>query len=184
MGFSRDAILKELFKRKKLILILAPISVLFFLKPVVVVLFIFILIGSVSTIYKSRLNIGLDLELQSFFTIAAGAIYGPNAGVAVGFFSVIIGHALNLMFFSNPILSIIYAASFAFLGMLSAQLPANALVIVAAVYIIANDIIFIFLGSMMGANPGRLIFSAVVHPVFVFVLLSRLLIPFVKVMGG
>ena len=184
MELSKDVILKEISKKRKFLFILSSALILFFLKPALLILGIFIAIGAISTVYKSRLNIGLDLELQSFFTIASGAIYGPAAGMIVGFLSVLIGHSLNLMFFSNPILSIIYATSFAFLGMISAGTSAGTLVIVAIIYIIANDVIFIFLGSLMGANPGRLIFSAIVHPIFVFILLSRLLIPFIRVMGG
>lgn len=181
---SLEKILKFVSNRKKFLLLLAPALVLLILKPIFLVLGLFIAIGSLSTIYKSRINVGLDLELQSFFTIAAGMIYGPQAGLIVGFLSVIIGHSLNLMFFSNPILSTIYASSFAFLGMISASTPIGIIVLVAVAYIIANDIIFVLLGTMMGANTGRLIVTAILHPIYVFIIYSRLLVPFVRVARG
>ncbi len=152
-------------------------------KPLFFILAIFIALGAISTTYKNVLNIGIDFELQSLVTVISGAVYGPTAGVAVGFLSVLIGHVLNFMFLRNPILSLIYAGSFAVLGLISAITPSANLVQVGTIYVLANDIIFVFLGSAFGAPVIRLVIAAIVHPSFVYFLFSSILIPLVNFFG-
>ncbi len=152
--------------------------------PLIFFITLFIILGAASTIYKSHFNIGLDLELQSFFTVAAGQMFGPGPGAFVGFFSVLLGHFMNLMFMGNPILSLVYASSFALLGLLSASVPLGILLVFCTAYVLANDLMFVVLGSMLGANPARLIVAAVIHPIFVCIVLGRILIPIISVVRG
>jgi len=176
--------IREFLLKPRSLIGLAILILGFIIFPKLTILALFIFIGAASTFYKAFFNFGLDFELQSFFAISAGVIFGPTEGLIVGFFSVIAGHCLNLMFFSNPILSLTYAISFGVLGMISATLPLGAIVFICMIYVIANDLLFIVLGSMMGANTGRLIVSAIIHAPYTFFLFSRILIPFVKMVGG
>lgn len=162
-------------------LILAIIAIT---KPIMFVLILFVAAGAVSTLYKIALNIGLDFELQSFFTVAAGTIYGTKAGFIVGITSVLLAHSINFMLFRNVFLSCIYAISFGILGMLSAAVPFNFVIMASTIYVLANDLLFVFLGTAFGANPAKLIFAAGVHAPFVYIVLSRALMPTVKLFGG
>ncbi|MBI2144541.1 hypothetical protein HYU17_05335 [Candidatus Woesearchaeota archaeon] len=153
-------------------------------KPVFFVLTIFIVLGALSTVYKIAFNVGFDFELQSFFTVAAGNLFGPKAGIIVGLLSVLLGHSINFMLFRNALLSGIYAISFALLGLLAAVVPLNYLVMAGTAYVFANDVLFIFLGTMFGAPTGKLLLAAIVHPFLVYFLLSKILMPLLNLFGG
>lgn len=153
-------------------------------KPVFFVLTLFVILGAFSTIYKIIFNIGFDLELQSFFTILAGVLFGPKAGMLVGLLSVLIGHSINFMLVRNLILSGIYAISFAILGLIAGVSSLNHIVLIGTMYILANDVLFIFLGTMFGAPLGRMILAAIIHPIFVYMALSKVLIPVLGMFGG
>ncbi|MBI4438320.1 hypothetical protein HY640_00135 [Candidatus Woesearchaeota archaeon] len=161
---------------------LAGLAVVAATKPVMFLLAVFVLLAALSTLYKTFINVGIDLELQSFFTIAAGYAFGSKAGMFVGFLSVLLAHMLNFMFFRNPILSLIYAVSFAGLGAL-ASISGNHVVIAGTMYVLAVDVAFIFLGTALGAPAIRLVIAAITHPFFVYLVLSTGLMPLVRLFG-
>ncbi|MBI2133356.1 hypothetical protein HYU11_01600 [Candidatus Woesearchaeota archaeon] len=174
-GFQR---LKDKYRRHALVALAFLLVVLLFgasIKPVLVVV-LFIILGSFSTFYHNYFRSPVNFELVKLFTIVGSVAYGSSAGIIIGVPSVIIGRALSGRLDQDTLTSIAAMVLIAVLASMfrTADITVIGIMLVVVYYVVISPFIVLF-----GENRGYeavYILTNIIFNMILFIKIAPLLL--------
>lgn len=138
---------------------------------------IFIILGSFSTFYHNYFHAPIDFELVKLFTVLAAVAYGIFPGIFVGVASTLFGRILSGRIDHRMIFSI---SAIAVISILAAAFSNSDIFVLGLALTIVYHIITAPFSLLMGDNPGfgaLYIGSNIVFNIFFFAKIAPLLLP-------